>query len=154
MENRTTVLERRTLCFSSCKHLKLNVKLWWVGARKGKKRAFFVPFLLSEENVFDICVLSQCVVYWIHYWIRYWIHYYISKNITLCTFCLFLESIKSCQCILNFILTVTWSTSLYASLFLQISKSMNIVFILCGIFILNQLYCYMLFSYFFAWGKE
>ena len=32
------------------------------GSRK-EKRAFFVPFILSEGNVFNICVLSQCIVY-------------------------------------------------------------------------------------------
>ena len=62
-----TVLESRTLCFSSYKNQKLKVKLWWVGARKRKKGTFFVPFILSEENVFNICLLSQCIVYWIHF---------------------------------------------------------------------------------------
>ena len=62
-----TVLERRTLCFSSYKNRKLKVKLWWVGARERKKRAFFVPFILSEGIFFNICVLSQCIVYWIHF---------------------------------------------------------------------------------------
>ena len=62
-----TVLERQTLCFSSYKNRKLKVKLWWVGARERKKRAFFVPFILSEGIFFNICVLSQCIVYWIHF---------------------------------------------------------------------------------------
>ena len=34
-----------------------------VGARRIKKRAFFVPFILSEENFFKTCVLYQCTVY-------------------------------------------------------------------------------------------
>ena len=46
-ENPHAVLERRTLSFSSYKNRKLKVKLWWVGARERKKRAFFVPFTLS-----------------------------------------------------------------------------------------------------------
>ena len=41
------VLERRTLCISSYKNRKLKVKLWWVGAGKRKKRASFVPLILS-----------------------------------------------------------------------------------------------------------
>ena len=45
----------------------LNVKLWWVGARIRRKRTFFVPFILSEGNFFHICVLSQCLIYWIHF---------------------------------------------------------------------------------------
>ena len=56
----------RTLCFNSCKNHKLKVKLPWVGVCKSKKRAFFVPFVLSEENFLKICDLSQCTVYWIH----------------------------------------------------------------------------------------
>ena len=51
-----TVLKRRTLCFNSYKNRKLKVKLWWVGARERKKRAFFVPFILLEGNFFKICV--------------------------------------------------------------------------------------------------
>ena len=62
-----TVLERRTLYFRSYKNRKLKVKLWWVGARERKMREFFVPFILSEGNFFEICVLSQCIVYWIHF---------------------------------------------------------------------------------------
>ena len=42
------VLERRTLCFNSFKNHKLKIKLRWVGARERKKRAFFLPFILSE----------------------------------------------------------------------------------------------------------
>ena len=37
-----------TLCFSSYKNWKLKVKLWLVGACEGKKRAAFVPVILSE----------------------------------------------------------------------------------------------------------
>ena len=62
-----TVLERRNLCFSSYKSRKLKEKLWWIGARKGKKKAFFVPFILSEETFLNICVLCQCIAQWIHF---------------------------------------------------------------------------------------
>ena len=62
-----TVLERRTFCFSSFKNCKLKVKLWWVRTRERKKRAFFVPFILSTWTFFEICVLSQCIVYWTHF---------------------------------------------------------------------------------------
>ena len=34
-----------------------------VGARERKKKVFFVPFILSLGNFFNICVLSQCIVY-------------------------------------------------------------------------------------------
>ena len=68
IENRKsyTVLERRTLCFSSYKNLKLKVKLWWVGACEREKRVFSVLFL-SEGNFFNTYVLSQCTVYWIYF---------------------------------------------------------------------------------------
>ena len=63
-----TVLERRILWFSSYMNHKLKVKLWWVAACERKKRAFFVPFVLSEGNFFKNCaLLSQCIVYWIHF---------------------------------------------------------------------------------------
>ena len=62
-----TVLGRQTLCFSSYKNCILKVKLRWDGARERKKRAFFLPFILSEGNFFNICVLCQCKVYWIHF---------------------------------------------------------------------------------------
>ena len=64
---RHTLLEGRTLCFSSYNNRKLKVKLWWVGAHERKKRAFFVSFILSEENFIKIFVLSQ----WIEYWTRF-----------------------------------------------------------------------------------
>ena len=60
-----TVLERWTSCFSSYKNRKSKIKLWWVGARERKKRAFFLPFILSKGNFRNIFVLSQCIVYWI-----------------------------------------------------------------------------------------
>ena len=49
------------------KNYKLKVKLWWAGGWKIKIRAFFVAFILSEGNVCNICVLSQCIVYWIRF---------------------------------------------------------------------------------------
>ena len=32
-----------------------------------EKRALFVSFILSEGNFFNICVLAQCIAYWIHF---------------------------------------------------------------------------------------
>ena len=56
-----------TFCFISYKNRKLKVKLWWVGACERKKGALFVPFILSKGSFFKICVLYQCIVYWIHF---------------------------------------------------------------------------------------
>ena len=63
-----TVLEKRTLCFSSYKNRKLKIKLSCVGAYERKKGHFCnVFFFLSEGNFFKVCVLSQCIVYLIHF---------------------------------------------------------------------------------------
>ena len=51
-----------------------------------KKRVFFVPFILSEGRLlFNICVLSQCIVYlnalseYTYFYIRIKKHYFIHK---------------------------------------------------------------------------
>ena len=76
-----TVFERQTLCISSYKNHKLKVKLWRVGACKRKQRESFVPFILSELNFFNLLVLSQCILYWIHFpnihTLTYKKHYFI-----------------------------------------------------------------------------
>ena len=61
--------------------------LWWNKTGR-KKWAFFVPFILSEGNHFDICVL---------YTSRIYIHLYFKKH----NFCLFLKCVKCLQCILT-----------------------------------------------------
>ena len=92
-----TVLERRNLCFSSHKNCQWKVKPWWVGARERKKRAFFVPFVLSEGNLFKIRVLSQCIMYWIHFQN---IHTFTYQKTLLHTLLLLVSKIiKSLQCI-------------------------------------------------------
>ena len=82
-----------TLCFSSYKNRKLKVKLWWVGARERKKRAFFVPFVLSDWNFFNTCALSPCIVYWIHFQSIHTNTY--QKSLLHTLFCLFLKSSKA-----------------------------------------------------------
>ena len=63
----TTDSFKRTLCFSSYKNCKLKVKLRWVRAHERIKSVFFVLFISFEGNLFNICVLSQCILYWIHF---------------------------------------------------------------------------------------
>ena len=89
MEIPHTVSERQTLCFSSNKNRKLKVKLWWVGARERQKRAFFVLFILSEDNFFKF-VLLPCIVYWIHFQNMHTFTY--EKTLFHTLFCLFLKS--------------------------------------------------------------
>ena len=80
MENPTHSF--RETCFSSYKNCKLKVKLWWVGARERKKRAFFVSFILSEEN-FLTCFISMYSA--LNTLLEY-AYVYILKNITSYTF--------------------------------------------------------------------
>ena len=54
-----------TLCFSSYKNRKLKSNCDEL--ELVKKEAIFVPFVLSEGNSSNICVLSQCIVYLIHF---------------------------------------------------------------------------------------
>ena len=98
-----TVLERQILCFSSYRIHKLKVKLWWVGAGKRKKRAFYVPFIFREE-IFLIFVLSQCIAYCIHFQKIHTFTY--QKSIISYAFFLFLKIIKSFQCILMEIMSI------------------------------------------------
>ena len=49
MEKSTHILGWRTLYFSSYKNRKLKVKLWWVGARERKKRAFLYRLFCPKE---------------------------------------------------------------------------------------------------------
>ena len=96
-----TVLERRTLCFSSYKNHKLKLKLWWVGAHKRKKTASFVPFILSEGNFCNICILSQCIAYWVHFQN---LHTFTYQNTLLHTLLLLVfKIVESLHCILDFV---------------------------------------------------
>ena len=52
---------------------KLKIKLWWVGAHERKMRHFLCRLFCPKEIFLDICVLSQCIVYWIHFACSSWI---------------------------------------------------------------------------------
>ena len=93
MEIPHTLSERRTMCFSSYKNRELKVKLWRAGARERKKSAFFVKFILSVWHFFNICVLPQCIVYWINFQNIYTCTY--QKTLLRTLFCLFLKSSKA-----------------------------------------------------------
>ena len=95
-----TVLERRTLCFSSCKNRELKVKLWWVGARDRKKGAFFVMFIFSKGNFIVIFVLSQCIMYWVNF--QNICTFTFQKTLLHTLFCLFLKSSKAFSVSINF----------------------------------------------------
>ena len=88
-----TVLERRTFCLSLCNYHKLKIKLWWVEARNKKKEGIFCTVYFVRRNFFNICVLSQCIEYWIHF---QKIHLFTCQKTLLNTLlCLFLKSPKA-----------------------------------------------------------
>ena len=93
IKNGKSHTRRRTLRFSLYKNRKLKVKLRWVGARERKNRTFFVPFIFSEENFLNICVSSQCIVYWIHFQNIHIFTY--QKKLLHTLFSLFLKSSKA-----------------------------------------------------------
>ena len=87
------------MSFISYKNRKLKVKLWWVAACEKRKRAFFVPIILPEGIFFKMCILSQCIVYWIHFQT---IHTFAYQKTLLHTLSLLVSKIvESLQCILN-----------------------------------------------------
>ena len=94
-----TVLERRTLCFSSYNNRNLKVKLWWVRARERKKRAFFAPFILSKGKFFKICFIS---LYSVLNTLSERTCFYLSKKHYFVHFCcLFWKSSKAFSVSLN-----------------------------------------------------
>ena len=80
------------MCFSPYKNCELKVKLWWVGAREGKKSAFFIMFILPKANFFNIWVLFQCIVHWINFQN---IHIFYIENYVIHFCCLFLKWSKA-----------------------------------------------------------
>ena len=53
-----TVFERRTLCFRSRKNRRSKVKLWWVGTRERKTRAFFCAVYFFRRKRLCVCFIS------------------------------------------------------------------------------------------------
>ena len=87
------VLEWQTLCFSSYKNRKLKLKLWWVGAHERKKGHFLYRLFCPKEFFFNICVLSQSIVYWLHF---HNIHTFTYEKILLfILFCSFFKLSKA-----------------------------------------------------------
>ena len=97
-KSHTQFLERQALCLSSYKNHKSKVKLWWAGACKRKKRAFFVSFMLSEGIFLSyLCFISM---YSVLNTLSEYAYFYISKNISY-NFLLVFKIVESLQCILK-----------------------------------------------------
>ena len=91
MRNPTHSFRETNLCFSSCKNRKLKVK------RKKKKEGIFCTVYFVWRKFFNICVLSECIVYWIHIQIHFQnIHTFTYRKTLLHTILrLFLKSLKT-----------------------------------------------------------
>ena len=94
-----TVLEKQTLCFSSCKNHKLKVKLLWAGAREKERTYFLYRLFFLKEFFFKICVLSQCILYWIHFQNIHTITH--QKTLLYTLLLLAFKIIEGLQCILK-----------------------------------------------------
>ena len=75
------------------------VKLWWVGSRERGESAFFVTLILSEGNLFNIWVLSQCIAHWINLQNIYTFTY--QKTLLHTLLLLVFKMVESLQSILN-----------------------------------------------------
>ena len=86
-----TVLERRTLCFSSYK--KLQIKSKTVMSWSSRKKEHFLYRLLCLKDFLLTFVLFQCIVYWIH--CQNIPTFTYQKKLLHTLFCLFLKSLKT-----------------------------------------------------------
>ena len=92
-KSHTHCFRETNLCFSSYKNRKLKGKLSWVGAREKKRGHFLNRLFCPEEIFFNICILSNYMVYWIYFQN---IHTFTYQKILFHThFCLFLKSPKA-----------------------------------------------------------
>ena len=96
-----TFLQRQTLCFSTYKNPKVKVKLW---VRAREKKDIFYTVYFVRRKLFNICVLSQYIVYWIYFQnihtFTYHKHYFIHFR------CLFLKLSEAFSVFLREILKV------------------------------------------------
>ena len=92
-----TVSQRWTMRSLSYKNCKLKVKLWWVGTCERWKSTHFVIFILFIGIFFKICVLSQCIIYWIKFQNKYTFTY--QKTFLHTILLLVFKSVESLQCI-------------------------------------------------------
>ena len=99
MGNYTHTFRKMNLQFSSYKNWELKIKLWWVGACETKKGVFFVTFTFCEGNFFNICILSQCILYWNFQ--NIYTFYISKKHYFIYFFCSFLKSSKALSGSLN-----------------------------------------------------
>ena len=99
MENTPHSFRETNLVFQFIWELQIKSKAVMGWRSKKKQRAFFVTSILPKGHFFNICVLSQCIVYWIHFQN---IHTFTYQKALLHTlFYLFLKSLKTVSVPLN-----------------------------------------------------
>ena len=59
-----TISVRLIMRFSSYQNCELKSKSVMSWSSRKKKECFFVTYILYKENLFNICILSHCIVYW------------------------------------------------------------------------------------------
>ena len=92
MENPTHSFRETRL--SSYKNRTLKLKLWWVGACKRRKRAFFCPVYFFQSNGFLLTFVFPSM-YSIRNTLSEYTYCYISKNVTSYTFLLYEKNNKN-----------------------------------------------------------
>ena len=85
IENTTNGFRDTNLVLQLIHESQIKSKTAMSWSSRKKKRAFFVPFVLSEGNIFKICVLYQYIHSVLNTLSEYR-YFYISKNITFYTF--------------------------------------------------------------------
>ena len=80
--------------------MQIESKTMMTWSSRKNKSAFFIMFILSEGSFFHICVLLQCIVYWISF--RIFIRLHVKKCYFIYFCCLFLKSSKA------FSVSLTW----------------------------------------------
>ena len=93
MKNPTHSFRETNLLLQLIQESQIKSKTVMNWSSQKKKRAFFVPFILSEGSFFKDWVLSQCILYWIHFQNIHTFTYQNTLLHTLC--CLFLKSSKA-----------------------------------------------------------
>ena len=90
-----------------------------------KNRAFFVPLSLSKGSFFNICVLSQFIVYRIHFQN---IHNFTYQKTFYTLFCLVFKIVESLQCILKVVLTIIEHGHTILKTFIQFKRAKKLYF--------------------------
>ena len=99
MENPKHTFTEMNLLLQLVEESQIKSKTLMRWSSRQKRSAFFVTFILSQGIFFNICVLSQCIVYWINFQNVYTFTY--GKKLLYTLLQLVFKIIESLQCILK-----------------------------------------------------